>query len=161
MPSSTSTPLATPADRPGQRIDDRFLVSTAGYSGRPLVDKLGIEAGMRCAVLDPPENYRELLTGLPEGVVWEDADEPDLAFVHVFARAREGLEERLRTLRERIVRHGMIWVSWPKKASRVATDLSEDVVREAALSAGLVDVKVCAVDETWSGLKLVIRKADR
>lgn len=134
---------------------------TSGYSGTPLVRKLGIRSGMACAALDAPEHYLELLVGLPADVPIGEVAIPDLDFVHLFARERAGLDARLRALREMIVPNGMIWVSWPKKASGVVTDVSEDVIRTTALSVGLVDVKVCAVDETWSGLKLVIPKADR
>ena len=133
----------------------------AGYSGTPLVRKLGIRAGMTCAVLDPPEHYWDLLVDRPDDLTVVDAPGPGTRFVHVFVRDREGLAERLRRLRGVISQDGMIWVSWPKKASRVQTDVTDNVVREAGLSAGLVDVKVCAVDETWSGLKFVIPRADR
>jgi hypothetical protein len=133
----------------------------AGYSGTPLVRKLGLEAGMTCAAVDPPEHYLELLVGLPDdlrvGVLSDSAHD----FVHVFVRERTGLAGALRVLRERIAPNGMIWVSWPKRASGVDTDVTEDVVRQAGLSVGLVDVKVCAVDETWSGLKFVIPVAAR
>lgn len=133
----------------------------AGYSGTPLVRKLGIKAGMSCAAINAPRHYRSLLVGLPDDVTILDRATSGHDLVHVFVRARQDLVELLQTLRARIAPNGMIWVSWPKKASRVETDVTEDVVRAAALSARLVDVKVCAVDETWSGLKLVIRKADR
>lgn len=135
----------------------------SGYSGTPLLRKLGIAPGMACAALDAPDGYPELLGGLPKGVDLAATAEgaAPLDFVHVFARERQGLEERLRELRTRITPNGMIWVSWPKKASGVETDLSGNVVRAAGLAAGLVDVKVCAVDETWSGLKFVIPTADR
>ncbi|MEX1257150.1 MAG: DUF3052 family protein [Gemmatimonadota bacterium] len=134
---------------------------TAGYSGTPLVQKLGIKPGMRCAVLGPPEHYRDLLIGLPDDVNFVGESASGLDFVHLFVRGEDGLMDRLRRLREKIAQNGMIWVSWPKKAAGVRTDLTEDLVRQAGLSAGLVDVKVCAVDEIWSGLKFVIRKADR
>lgn len=133
----------------------------AGYSGTPLVRKLGIRAGMVCAVLDPPEHYWDLLVDLPDDLTMVDVPEPETDFVHLFAREYKDLAARLRRLRGMISQDGMIWVSWPKKASGVQTDLTGDVVREAGLSAGLVDVKVCAVDEVWSGLKFVIPKADR
>ena len=134
---------------------------TAGYSGTPLVKKLGIREGMTWAVVDAPDHYLELLPGLPSGLTRAPADAPGVDFVHLFVRASDGLEARLRALRGSMAQDGMVWVSWPKKASGVATDVTGDVVRSAALAAGLVDVKVCAVDDTWSGLKLVIRTADR
>lgn len=132
-----------------------------GYSGTPLVRKLGIKAGMTCAIVNPPENYRNLLVGLPHDVAFVESIGDDLDFVHVFVRESDGLSQLLATLRGRIAQDGMIWVSWPKKTSKVATDLTGEVVRQAGLLAQLVDIKVCAVDEVWSGLKFVIPKADR
>ena len=133
----------------------------AGYSGTPLYRKLGIKAGMTMAVLDAPDHYWDLLRGRPEDVTLADLTTPPLDFIHVFVTARTGLTDRLRALRGSITMNGMVWVSWPKKASGVVTDVTGDVVRAAGLAAGLVDVKVCAVDDVWSGLKFVIRKADR
>jgi len=134
---------------------------SVGYSSTPLVQKLGIKEGMTLAVLDPPENYWELLVGLPEDLTIADGDGSGLDFLHVFVREKADLETRLRELGRRIAQNGMIWVSWPKKASGVETDLSGDVVRQAGISAGLVDVKVCAVDEIWSGLKFMIPRNRR
>jgi len=134
---------------------------TAGYSGTPLVRKLGIKPGMTCAFLDAPAHYRKLLAGLPEDLTIAGDGATGLDFVHLFVARADGLMQRLRGLRDRIVPNGMIWVSWPKKASGVATDVTESVVREAGLAASLVDVKICAVDETWSGLKFVIRRSER
>lgn len=134
---------------------------TAGYSGTPLVRKLGLKSGMACALLDVPDHYWELLVEPPEDLRVVDPASSDIDFVHLFVREGEGLQERLRTQRERIAQNGMIWVSWPKKASKVRTDVDESVVRRAGLSVGLVDIKVCAVDETWSGLKFVIPKSER
>jgi len=133
----------------------------AGYSATPLVRKLGLKPGMACAVLHPPDGYWDLLEGLPEGLDFREPAGEDLDFVHVFVRERRHLSDHLERFRNAIVQNGMIWVSWPKKASGVESDLTEDVVRQIGLSAGLVDVKVCAVDETWSGHKFVIRKKDR
>ncbi len=132
----------------------------AGYSGTPLVRKLGIKAGMTVLVLDAPAPYGDIVPDLPAGlVVRDDVGPADVA--HLFVTRRDGLAQRLRQLGECVRPDGMVWVSWPKKAARVPTDVTEDVVLEAALAAGLVDVKVCALDETWSGLKLVYRLADR
>ncbi len=132
----------------------------AGYSGTPLVRKLGIREGMTLLVVDAPVRYDALVPELPPGVTLrEDVGPADIA--HVFVTRGAGLRERLRALGECVRPNGAVWVSWPKKAAKLPTDLTEDVVREAALAAGLVDVKVCAVDETWSGLKLVFRLADR
>ena len=133
----------------------------AGYSGTPLVRKLGIKAGFKLWVIDPPPNYWDLLGTLPDDVSIGGPDEGRFDFIHVFVTDRARLEEQLGGLRARIVPAGMIWVSWPKKSSRVATDLSEPIIRDLALSSGLVDVKVCAVDAVWSALKLVIRLRDR
>lgn len=116
---------------------------------------------MRCQAFDPPDDYEELLTGLPEHVRFEHRSKETLDFVHLFVREAEGLQSRLASLRQRIHPAGMIWVSWPKKASGVQTDVNGNVVRDAGLGAGLVDIKVCAVDETWSGLKFVIPRAAR
>ena len=131
---------------------------SVGYSGKPLVEKLGIEHGMRVAVLDAPDGYLGLVDPLPDGVRIEAAlvGLPDL--VHVFVRERAHLAATLADLRERIDGATPVWVSWPKKSSKVATTVTEDVVREVALPLGFVDVKVCAVSEVWSGLKLVVRK---
>ena len=134
---------------------------SAGYSGTPLVRKLGIKPGMRCAVVDAPAHYWELLADRPSDLRVVDASGGDVDFVHLFVREQAGLRDRLRELRDGIAQDGMIWVSWPKKTARVPTDVTEEAVRQAALSVGLVDVKVCAVDDVWSGLKLVIRRADR
>jgi hypothetical protein len=134
---------------------------STGYSGTPLARKLGIRSGMRGAVVDAPEHYWDLLPGLPQDISIVDPSAPNLDFVHLFVTDRSGLTERLAALRDRVAPAGMIWVSWPKRASKVDTDVTEDVVRANALAAGLVDVKVCAVDDVWSGLKLVIRTADR
>ena len=133
----------------------------AGYSGTPLVRKLGIKAGFKIWVIDPPPDYWDLLGPLPDNVSVGGPDERRLDFIHLFVTDRARLEAQLGELRAHIAPAGMIWVSWPKKSSRMATDLSEAVIRDLALAGGLVDVKVCAVDATWSGLKLVIRLRDR
>lgn len=124
----------------------------AGYSGTPLAKKLGLKDGLSTRWLDRPEDVASVLEGFDE----RDTDPPDL--VHIFQTERAVLEARLSDLRHQIAQNGMIWVSWPKKVSKVPTDITEDVIREVALPMGLVDVKVCAVNEVWSGLKLVIRK---
>lgn len=133
----------------------------AGYSGTPLVRKLGIKPGSRLHVVSPPDHYWDLLPGLPDDVVRAGARARNLDLVHCFVTREAELARRLPGLRARIRPDGMIWISWPKKASGVTTDVTEDVVRKVAFANRLVDVKVCAVDEVWSGLKLVIRKADR
>jgi hypothetical protein len=116
---------------------------------------------MTCAAIDAPPAYEILLDGLPDGVSFDTDVRGPLDFVHVFVDEAAGLRARLANLRQRIAPDGMIWVSWPKKASGVKTDVNGNVVRDAGLGAGLVDIKVCAVDETWSGLKFVIPRAQR
>ena len=133
-------------------------MSTAGYSGTPLVRKLGVKEGMRVAWLDAPEGFEGLLDPLPDGLRVRASARGKLDLAVCFATRRAVLARRLPGLREAIRPDGMVWAAWPKKASGVATDITEDVVREIALPLGLVDVKVCAIDATWSGLKLVIRK---
>ncbi len=133
----------------------------AGYSGTPLAAKLGIKAGMVVRIINPPGNYAALVDPLPEGVVISSKAAKELDLVHVFARSRSELLESLMTYQKKIKQNGIIWVSWPKKASGIPSEVTEDTVREVALPLGLVDIKVCAVDETWSGLKLVIRKENR
>ncbi|MDZ7778557.1 MAG: DUF3052 family protein [Gemmatimonadota bacterium] len=132
-----------------------------GYSGTPLVRKLGLKPGMRCRAIEPPEDYAELLGDLPDGVRFLERSSDALHFVHLFVREAAGLQRQLRELRGSIAPNGMIWVSWPKKASGVETDVNGNVVRDAGLGAGLVDIKICAVDDTWSGLKFVIPRIRR
>lgn len=133
----------------------------SGYSGTPLARKLGVRPNERLAALNAPENYAALLPGLPEGVKLVNRLTARARFVHLFVKERLELRRRLRELREKIDAAGILWISWPKKASKVPTDITEDVIRAEALPLGFVDVKVCAVDETWSGLKLMIRRENR
>jgi hypothetical protein len=133
----------------------------AGYSGTPLVKKLGIKAGMKVAILGAPEGFDDTLGELPEGVAVTRRLGGARDVVIVFGAERVELAKRLGALRAAIAPDGTIWVAWPKKASGVPTDITEDVVRDVVLPTGLVDVKVCAIDATWSGLKIVIRKALR
>lgn len=133
----------------------------AGYSGTPLAKKLGIKPGSRIHAANAPGNYLELLAPLPEGVKVMPRLSGDTDIVHLFSTSRSDLAGRLRAVLTNLKTDGAIWVSWPKKSSKVATDIGEDTVRELALPLGLVDIKVCAVDDTWSGLKLVIRKSNR
>jgi hypothetical protein len=137
------------------------VTKQAGYSGTPLAAKLGIKASARVLTVNAPPHYRELLVGLPDGVDFVTDREPPVGFAHVFCTSAADLAARLPGLLADLAPDGVIWVSWPKKAPGVATDLTEDGIRAAALPLGLVDVKVCAVDAVWSGLKLVIRKANR
>jgi hypothetical protein len=128
----------------------------AGYSGKALSQKLGIKPGFRIFAVSPPRPYRDIVGELPDGAKILSRAAASLDMVHLFATEAAGLAGKLGGLRKAIAPDGMIWVSWPKKASGIATDLSDIVVRETALPLGLVDVKVCAVDEIWSGLKFVI-----
>jgi hypothetical protein len=129
----------------------------SGYSGTPLPSKLGFKPGMRAHVHAPPPDLDELLGEL-DGVTLLRRPAAPLDLVLLFVTERRELARRLATLQERLAPAGMLWVCWPKRASGVATDVTEDVVREVALPRGLVDTKVAAIDATWSGLRLVIRR---
>ena len=133
----------------------------SGCSGTPLAKKLGLKAGHSVALLNAPAGFRATLDGLPADVTFTKRVTSGHDVVHIFTRSKVELVKELPKLRRRIAQDGMIWVSWPKKASKVETDITEDVVRTIALPLGLVDVKVCAVDEVWSGVKLVIRVSER
>jgi len=133
----------------------------AGYSQRSLVEKLGIPPGARIAILNAPRGYRATLGKLPDGVHVAAAARGPLPFIQFFTTTRKALEGRFAALVRALAPAGALWVSWPKHASGVATDVTEDVVRAVALAGGLVDVKVAAIDEVWSGLKLVRRLKDR
>jgi hypothetical protein len=132
-------------------------MATAGYSGTPLQKKLGFKPGLTAAYLDAPEHLDGLLGEL-DGVTVKRSLRGRADIVLCFVTERRDLERRAGRLREAVAPDGMVWVCWPKRASKVPTDVTEDVVREVLLPTGLVDVKVAAVDETWSGLKLVVRK---
>ena len=133
----------------------------AGYSKTPLAQKLGIKPGVQVAALNVPAAYRKLLAPLPAGVSFTDKATKGVAFVHLFVTERRILEKELKRLRGVIDDAGVVWISWPKKSAGLASDVTEDVIREICLPLGFVDIKVCAVDETWSGLKLMIRRANR
>lgn len=130
----------------------------SGYSGTPLAKKLGFKTGSNVLVVGEPEGYRDLLDPLPDGVRFQTRLSPSTNAVHFFTKRKAALSRALERYRARLDPSAMVWVSWPKKSARVATDVTEDVVREVALPLGFVDVKVCAVDDVWSGLKLVVRK---
>jgi len=134
------------------------MATTSGYSGTPLARKLGIKEGSRVLLLDAPAELAGLLAPLPPGVVFETTPGTKTTLAHVFVKDRELLAQRLRELRRRLVPETAVWVSWPKKSSKVPSTVTEDVIREVALPLGWVDVKVCAISEIWSGLKLVVRK---
>ena len=133
----------------------------AGYSGKPIVQKLGIKPGFCIFVDGLAIAYDDIVGELPDGVRIARTAKPPLDMVHVFAAEAKGLAAKLRSYRKAIAPDGMIWASWPKKASGVATDVTEALVRETALASGLVDIKICAVSDVWSGLKLVIPVKDR
>jgi len=134
---------------------------TAGYSGTPLAKKLGIKEGFKIRIINQPPNYFELFTDLPQHLEYLIDNKNKKNFIHYFTRQAAELQRDIAALREEILPDGIIWISWPKKASKVATDITEDAIRNLALTNGLVDVKVCAIDEIWSGLKLVIPLAKR
>ncbi len=135
---------------------------TAGYSGTPLQKKLGVKAGYRMALLGAPAHYRDLLGALPAGIAIDEAlCGADYDFLQAFYVNRADYAAAFPALKAAIHKNGMIWISWYKKAAKMPTDITEDVVREIALAGGLVDVKVAAIDAQWSGLKLVFRKRDR
>ena len=129
-----------------------------GYSGTPLAKKLGLKPGFRVKTKNAPANYQKLLRPIPNGVQFSTRFRSDIDVCHLFTNRRQELSRSLKQFRDQMKPDGMIWISWPKKSSGVPSEVTEDTVRELALPIGLVDVKVCAVDETWSGLKLVIRK---
>ncbi len=130
----------------------------AGYSGTPLAKKLGIAERTNVHAVGAPKGYRVLLGPLPAKVRFVSTLDKTTDVVHLFTTKKSELAKALATYRKKLDPSAVVWVSWPKKASKVPTDIVEDAVREVALPLGFVDVKVCAVDETWSGLKLVVRK---
>lgn len=135
---------------------------TAGYSGTPLVKKLGIKSGNRLLLLHTPERYLDLLGELPPAVAIDyELAGASYDFAQGFYVWRADYEAEFAVLKSAIHKHGMIWISWYKRAAKMPTDITEDVVREVALAGGLVDVKVAAIDAQWSGLKLVYRREDR
>jgi hypothetical protein len=132
---------------------------SAGYSGTPLVGKLGIKPDTRVQFFDPPDDFGETIGSLPDGL--KHVSRGALDFAIIFVRRKIDLEKRFPLARDRLESNGTLWVGWPKKSAHTATDLTENVVREIGLDAGLVDVKVCAIDDIWSGLKFVRRLRDR
>lgn len=134
---------------------------TAGYSGTPLAGKLGLKRGMRAWFADMPDSVRAEIDPSAIGVTEQGAPSAGLDAAHIFVTRRADLVREAAALRDLLTPGGFVWVSWPKKAARTDTDITEDIIREVVLPIGLVDVKVCAVDEKWSGLKLVVRKSLR
>jgi hypothetical protein len=133
-------------------------IKTAGYSGTPLSKKLGIKEASRVYVLNGPTDYQRLLEPLPAEVTFSRSASARTDLAHIFVTRRRDLERHLAGLRATLADTAPVWVSWPKKSARVPTDVTEDTVRSVALPMGFVDIKVCAVSEVWSGLKLVVRK---
>jgi hypothetical protein len=136
-------------------------VKTTGYSGTPLAKKLGIKEGFIIRLVNQPDYYLQLFDDLPKDVKIAKDKKSKKNLIHYFTKQLAELEKDIVSLRNEIEMNGTIWISWPKKASKVATDIVEDDIRALALANGLVDVKVCAVDEIWSGLKLVIPVKER
>ncbi len=134
---------------------------TSGYSKRTLVQKLGIKTGMRLIILNSPPDYEATLGPLPNNVEIAKTIAGPLDFVHFFTKERAKLDAQFPQLKQALALNGMLWISWPKAASKVPTDLKEDIIREIGLNNGLVDVKVAAIDQVWSGLKFVYRLKDR
>jgi hypothetical protein len=134
------------------------LPPTAGYSGTPLSRKLGYKAASRVLLVNAPAEYAALLEPMPDGIVFEPKASTRTEFAHVFVTRKEELERVLKSLRQALKPDAAVWVSWPKKSARVPTTVTEDTIRELALPLGFVDIKVCAVSDVWSGLKLVVRK---
>ncbi|HWN99268.1 MAG TPA: DUF3052 domain-containing protein [Blastocatellia bacterium] len=132
-----------------------------GYSGTPLAKKLGIKEGFRVALVGAPKGFRGELEGLPKNVKFVTSIEASLDLIVFFAKSRSELMANFSRLAAKLAPAGMLWISWPKKASGFATDLSDGIVRQTGLDEGLVDTKVCAVNDVWSGLKFVIRVKDR
>ncbi len=142
-------------------VGDKMTAQTAGYSGTSLAKKLGIKDGFNVRLINQPDYYFGLFTDLPHDLNITAEISPPKDFIHFFTKNQEEYLGILPELKNEIKPNGLIWVSWPKKASKVVTDMTEELIRNYALKIGLVDIKVCAVDEIWSGLKLVIPVKDR
>lgn len=135
---------------------------TAGYSGTPLIKKLGIKPGFAILIKNAPTEYWDWIAPLPEDLtVVQRSRKEGVDFIHLFVKQRKLFEKEFVKVKNQLRKTGMLWVSWPKKSSKVPSDLDETIIRKYGLSKGLVDVKVCAVDETWSGLKFMYRIKDR
>lgn len=131
---------------------------STGYSGTPLSQKLGLKPGCRVLQINPPPELADLLKPLPEGIQFATRTGPLVDLVHVFVTEQDDLARHLTQLRKSLREDAAVWISWPKKSSRLPTSITEDVIRTVALPLGWVDIKVCAVSEIWSGLKLVVRR---
>jgi hypothetical protein len=135
-----------------------MLCSMVGYSGKPLATKLGIKTGTEMYLAGAPDDYLTLIEPLPDGAELSSKLSKKTNLVHLFTSRKIELARALQSYRAKLDPDAVVWISWPKKSSKVPTDLTEDTVREVALPLGFVDIKVCAVTEVWSGLKLVVRK---
>jgi hypothetical protein len=144
--------------KPGHFLLHSFM---AGYSGTPLGKNLGLTAGLVVYVYDAPPAYFDWLTPLPENIAVKDKLAGEFDFIHVFVREKKVFKKEFLAAKKHLKKAGMLWISWPKKSAKVPTDLDENVIRDFGLEAGLVDVKVCAVDDVWSGLKFMYRLKDR
>jgi hypothetical protein len=136
-------------------------MAQSGYSGTPLGKKLGIREGFKIRLVNEPANYFDLVADMPQHVTRVNEKKTSKDLVHFFTKKTADLQREITSLRNEIFPNGILWISWPKKTAKIETDVTEDVIRNIALENGLVDVKVCAVDEIWSGLKLVIPVKDR
>jgi Protein of unknown function (DUF3052) len=136
-------------------------MKTSGYSGTPLAKKLGLKEGFKIRLVNQPDYYFKLFTDIPENIEILNDKKSKKNLIHYFTKEAKDLNKDIISLRNEIEPNGMIWISWPKKASKIVTDITEDIIRDLALKNGLVDIKVCAVDEIWSGLKLVIPVKER
>ena len=142
-------------------VGDKIMAQPAGYSGTLLAKKLGIKAGFNIRLINEPGYYFNLFTDLPEGLYITDNEEIKYDMIHFFTKQADEYKLLLPQLKTQIKPNGMIWVSWPKKLSKVVTDITEDIIRTHAIATGLVDIKICAVDEVWSGLKMVVPVGSR
>jgi hypothetical protein len=133
----------------------------AGYSSTPLVNKLGIKPSFTIHLITPPDEYLSWISPLPEDVIIKTKLVGEIDFIHLFAVHEKDFQQHFIKAKQHLKKNGLLWVSWPKKASKVATDLDENKIRDYGLQSGLVDVKVCAVNDVWSGLKFVFRVKDR
>jgi len=133
----------------------------AGYSQTPLVKKLGIKENYACFIVNAPASYFEWITPLPKGIEVKDQLSGQFDFIHLFVTEQKVFTKEFIRFKKHLKQNGMLWISWPKKSSKVTTDLDENIIRDFGLGNGLVDVKVCAVDDIWSGLKFVVRIKDR
>ena len=136
-------------------------MAPAGYSGTPLAKKLGIKEGFKIRLVNEPDYYFKLFTDMPSGIKNSADRKTKRDFIHYFTKSASQLHKDIKQLRQQMEEDGMLWISWPKKSAKVETDVDENIVRGIGLKNGLVDIKVCAVDETWSALKFVIPVKDR